>query len=396
MKKKFLNLLNQPITNSYLKKIDKKTIKREFFYNLSIAFNDKNFLVSLSNPVNPKKQYTDKYAHRASQSNTMNKSFKKIALKLKKRFSPKLSLEIGSNDGVFLKNFKAREIIAVEPCSNLAKITKNNGYDTYNKFWTKKLANSIKKKYRKLDLIFSANTISHIPNLKETFDAIYNSLSDKGVFIFEDPYIGAVIRLNSYDQFYDEHVHLFSLLSISKIIENSNLKIFDVELLTTHGGSIRFYLCKKTTKFKIKKRVMKLRKNEIKQGLNNINTYKSFSRRVKKSKRNLLLLLKRLKKKGKKVISYGATYKSATIFNYCNIGTDLIEYTIDSTKNKQGKYTPGKHIPIKAPCDLIKENIDYAFLGAWNFMKEIKKKEKRFLKNGGKFITHVPSVKIIS
>ena len=109
-----------------------------------------------------------------------------------------------------------------------------------------------------------------------------------------------------------------------------------------------------------------------------------------------MLLLKRLKKKGKKVISYGATYKSATIFNYCNIGTDLIEYTIDSTKNKQGKYTPGKHIPIKAPCDLIKENIDYAFLGAWNFMKEIKEKEKRFLKNGGKFITHVPSVKIIS
>ena len=145
MKKKFLNLLNQPITNSYLKKIDKKTIKKEFFYNLSVVFDKKNFLVSLSKPVDPKKQYTDKYAHRASQSNTMNKSFKKIALKLKKRFSPKLSLEIGSNDGVFLKNFKAREIIAVEPCSNLAKITKNNGYDTYNKFWTKKLANSIKK-----------------------------------------------------------------------------------------------------------------------------------------------------------------------------------------------------------------------------------------------------------
>ena len=395
MKKKFLDLLNQPITNSYLKKIDKKTIKKEFFYNLSVVFDKKNFLVSLAKPVDPKKQYTDKYAHRASQSTTMNESFKKIALKLKKRFNPKLSLEIGSNDGVFLKNFKKKEIIAVEPCLNLAKITKNNGYYTYNKFWTKKLANSIKKKYQNLDLIFSANTISHIPNLKETFDAICNSLSEKGVFVFEDPYIGSVIRLNSYDQFYDEHVHLFSLLAISKIIENSNLKIFDVELLTTHGGSIRFYLCKKSAKLKTTKRVIKLRKSEIRQGLDKINTYKSFSAKVKKSKKKLLMLLKKLKKNGKKVISYGATYKSATIFNYCNIGTDLIEYTIDSTKNKQGKYTPGKHIPIKPPCDLIKENIDYAFLGAWNFTKEIKGKEKRFLKNGGKFITHVPSVKII-
>ena len=154
-------------------------------------------------------------------------------------------------------------------------------------------------------------------------------------------------------------------------------------------------MSKKSAKLKTTKRVIKLRKNEIKQGLDKINTYKSFSAKVKKSKKKLLTLLKKLKKNGKKVISYGATYKSATIFNYCNIGTDLIEYTIDSTKNKQGKYTPGKHIPIKPPCDLIKENIDYAFLGAWNFIKEIKRKEKRFLKNGGKFITHVPSVKII-
>ena len=147
MRKKFLNLGRQPLANSFLPSNSKKTLSKEFFYNLSVVFDKKNFLVSLSKPVNPKKQYTNKYAHRASQSSTMNKSFKKIALKLKKRFSPKLSLEIGSNDGVFLKNFKKKEIIAVEPCLNLAKITKNYGYYTYNKFWTKKLANSIKKKY---------------------------------------------------------------------------------------------------------------------------------------------------------------------------------------------------------------------------------------------------------
>ena len=396
MKKKFLNLLKQPITNSYLKKIDKKTIKREFFYNLSVVFDKKNYLVSLAKPISPKKQYTDKYAHRASQSITMNESFKKIAFKLQKRFKPKFSLEVGSNDGVFIKNFSKKKIIAVEPCANLAKITNKLGYVTYDKFWNKKLATTIVNKYSKLDLIFSANTISHIPNLKEAFDAISISLNKNGVFVFEDPYIGSVIKMNSYDQFYDEHVHLFSFLSISKLLEKSNLKIFDVELLTTHGGSIRFYACKKSSTKTVSQRVIKIKRQELNHNLNKFSTYKKFATRVSKSKHDLLKLLKKIKKNGKRVISYGATYKSATIFNYCNIDNKLIEYVTDSTKNKQGKFTPGKHIPIKAPGNGIDKNVDYAFLGAWNFEKEIKKKEINFLKNGGKFITHVPSVKIIS
>ena len=161
MKKKFLVLGKQPITNSYL---NKKKVKREFFYNLSVGFNEKNYLVSIMNFVNPKKQYTNKYAHRASQSKTMNKSFAKIASRLKKRFKPKRTLEIGSNDGVFIKNFKRDKVIAVEPCGNLAKITRQNNFKTYNDFWSKKLAKKIIKNNKKVDLIYSANTISHIPN----------------------------------------------------------------------------------------------------------------------------------------------------------------------------------------------------------------------------------------
>ena len=395
MKKKFLDLLNQPITNSYLSSINKKNIRQEYFYNLSVMFNTENYLVSLSEPVDPKKQYTDKYAHRASQSITMNKSFKSVANKLKSRFKPNLSMEIGSNDGVFLKNFKKNKIIAVEPCLNLAKITKKMGYLTYPKFWNKNLANKILKKKSKFDLIYSANTISHIPDLKETFDAVYKSLSNDGVFVFEDPYLGSVVQMNSYDQFYDEHVHVFSLIAISNLLKKSKLKIFDVELLNTHGGSIRFYVCKDIAKYLIKNKVKILRAKELKQGLHKFLTYKNFAKRVKNSKTKLKLLLKRLKKNRKNVISFGATYKSATIFNYCNIGSDLIEYVLDSTKNKQGKYTPGKHILIKPSNEGIPKDIDYAFLGAWNFLKEIKKKEIKFLKRGGKFITHVPKVRII-
>ena len=395
MKKKFLDLLNQPITNSYLSSINKKNIRQEYFYNLSVMFNTENYLVSLSEPVDPKKQYTDKYAHRASQSITMNKSFKSVANKLKSRFKPNLSMEIGSNDGVFLKNFKKNKIIAVEPCLNLAKITKKMGYLTYPKFWNKNLANKILKKKSKFDLIYSANTISHIPDLKETFDAVYKSLSNDGVFVFEDPYLGSVIQMNSYDQFYDEHVHVFSLIAISNLLKKSKLKVFDVELLNTHGGSVRFYVCKDIAKYLTKNKVKILRAKELKQGLHKFLTYKNFAKRVKNSKIKLKLLLKRLKKNRKNVISFGATYKSATIFNYCNIGSDLIEYVLDSTKNKQGKYTPGKHILIKPSNEGIPKDIDYAFLGAWNFLKEIKKKEIKFLKRGGKFITHVPKVRII-
>jgi len=395
MKKVFLNLLQQPITNSYLINTKSSTLKKEFFYNLSMIINLSNFLVSIKKPVNPKIQYTDIYAHRASQSKTMNLSFKKIAEKLKKKFRPKLTMEIGSNDGVFLKNFHKKEIVAVEPCKNLAQITNRNGYLTYDKFWDTNLARKIIKKRGKIDLIYSANTISHIPNLKEVFKAISICLNHNGVFVFEDPYIGSVLKNNSYDQFYDEHVHVFSQLAISNLLNPHKLKIIKTEILSTHGGSIRFYVAKKDSKYKISKSVKKIYDSEINLKLNKFSTYKKFSLRVQNSKKQLMKLLKKLKKANKKVISYGATYKSATIFNYCNIDKSLINYVVDTTKNKQWKYTPGKHLLIKPPIDMIKEKIDYAFLGAWNFSKEIMAKEKKFIKNGGKFITHVPKVRII-
>ena len=392
MKKKFLDLGKQPITNSYL---NKKKVKREFFYNLSVGFNEKNYLVSIMNFVNPKKQYTNKYAHRASQSKTMNKSFAKIASRLKKRFKPKRTLEIGSNDGVFIKNFKRDKVIAVEPCGNLAKITRQNNFKTYNDFWSKKLAKKIIKNNKKVDLIYSANTISHIPNLNEVFSAVSLALSKNGIFVFEDPYIGSVVKINSYDQFYDEHVHLFSLLSMSKILSKTDLNVFDVEIINTHGGSIRFYVCKKNSKFKKTKNLKKVESIEIKQKLHKIDTYRKFSSRVKKSKKDLRSLLSKLKAKNKKIISYGATYKSTTVFNYCDIGEKFIDYVIDTTPNKQGKFTPGKHLPIISPEKGLDNNVDYAFLGAWNFEKEIKQKEKSFLRRGGKFIVHVPKVRII-
>ena len=394
MNKVFLNLGRQPLANSFLKNIEKNTLRNEFFYNLKICFNTKNYLVSVAKPVNPKKQYTDKYAHRASESNTMRSAFKNVAKKLFKRFRPKKIMEIGSNDGVFLRNFNKKSVIAVEPCKNLARLTKKL-FKTYDEFWNLKLAKKlIKQKKGEIDLIFSA--ISHIPNLKETFRGIYNILSKNGVLVIEDPSLLKVLQNNSYDQFYDEHVYVFSSISINNIIQEYGLRLFDVEHLSTHGGSNRYYICKKNGKYKKSLRLKNAIKNEISYKLHKIESYLKFSKRINLSRKNLFNLMKRLKKKNKKIISYGATYKSTTVFNYCNINSKIIDYVTDTTSNKQGKYTPGTHIKIISPEHGMNNTVDYAFLGAWNFKKEIFKKEKNFLKRGGKFITHVPKVMTFS
>ncbi len=396
MKKIFLDLGRQPITNSYLNSVKKKELKKEFFYKLKVSFDKKNNLVSLSNFVRPSRMFNENYAHRASMSKTMLNSFKNLSSNLIKKFKPKKILEIGSNDGVFIRNFNKDKVVAVEPCKNLANITNKMGYKTYPNFWNLNLSKKIQKKFGKVDLIFSANTISHIPNLNEVFKSIKRILKKDGVLVFEDPYILSVIKNVSYDQFYDEHAHVFSLMAVSNLISEFNLKVIDLEKLNTHGGSMRYYISHDDSKFKVKGIVKKYLSLELKYKLNKFSTYKKFGAEVKKSKTQLVKLLKKIKKSGKKIVSYGATYKSATIFNYCKIDNKLIDYVIDTTKNKQKKYTPGSHLKIFSPNKQPFKRVDYYFLGAWNFKKEIFLKEKKFISGGGKFISHVPRVKIFN
>lgn len=395
MNKVFLNLGKQPLANSFLTNLKKNTLKNEFFYKLRICFNNQNYLVSIKKPVNPKKQYTNKYAHRASESKTMRKAFKETANKLNKRFKPNYVMEIGSNDGVFLKNFDKANVIAIEPCKNLAKLTKKM-FKTYPKFWNLSLSQKILlKEKKKLDLIFSANTISHIPNLKDTFLGIKNILSEDGVLVIEDPSLLKVLTNNSYDQFYDEHVYVFSALAIHNIVKSYGLRLFDIEEVSTHGGSNRYYICKDSAKHKFTKKLNNILKKEKSYGLNKFNSYKKFANRVLNSKKKLKNLLNLLRKRKKLIISYGATYKSTTVFNFCKLNSQLIKYVTDTTLNKQGKFTPGTHIRIVSPEKGMNHKVDFAFLGAWNFKKEIFSKEKEFLKRGGRFITHVPKVTIL-
>ena len=339
--------------------------------------------------------FNEKYPYKSSESFTMRNSFKKFSYKIKKKFKPNLVLEIGSNDGAFISNFNKNMIIGVEPCKNLAQITKRKGYKTFAEYWNVNLAKKITKK-DKVDIIYSANTLSHIKNFSEIFKAVNISLNKNGVLILEDPSLLECLKKVAYDQFYCEHIYVFSSIALQKILNNYNLEIFDIENTSTHGGSNRYFIKKKTNQtYKINKRVNKNFANEKKFGLHKISTYKNFAKKVAYSKIKLNKIFENLIKKNKRIIGYGATAKSCTVLNYCKIKKGTIEYFYDTTSFKINKYLPGTKIKIKKYKELSKKDADYVFLGAWNFKDEIFRKEKKFIKSGGKFITHIPIPKVL-
>ena len=397
MIKTFLNLGIQPLANQYLKKPKKLSEKKGELYNLKVCFDTKSKLVSISKKIPVTKMFNSTYPYKSSMSKTMLKSFKNLAVNIKKKFKPKLFLEIGSNDGALIKNFNLKNTICVEPCSNLAKITQKMGYFTYAKYWNYSLSSTIKKKFNNVDVIYAANTLTHIANLNDVFRSITNILSKNGVLIIEDPSLLECIKKTSYDQFYNEHIYVFSALAVSNLINKFGLELFDVEKINTHGGSLRYFIKRKNNKnLNISKNVSSHINTELKFGLNKFSTYKRFENRTRESKRKLIFLLNKIKKKNKTIIGYGATAKATTILNYCNIDEKTIEFFVDTTPDKINKFMPGKKIIIKKYNKNIYLNSDYFFLGAWNFKNEIFNKEKKFIKKGGKFIVHVPSPKIIN
>jgi SAM-dependent methyltransferase len=396
MIKKFLDLGYQPLANKYLKSYKKLFVKKKELYRLTVGFDTKTKLVSLFNKIPDRIMFDGNYPYKSSMSKTMTDSFKKLSVEIKKNFNPRLFLEIGSNDGALIENFNRNQAICVEPCSNLAKITKRKGYITYNNYWDLNLSNKIKNKFNTVDVIYSANTLTHINDLNQVFKSISNLLTQDGILIIEDPSFLECIKKLSYDQFYNEHIYIFSALSVKNLLHEFDLELFDIEKLDTHGGSLRYFIKRiNNNKFKIKDTVSKQISTELKFGLANFLTYKKFGISVKKSKNDLIKIFKKIKNKNKKIIGYGATAKAATVLNYCNIDDSIIDYFVDTTPDKINRFMPGTKIKIKKYNQKLLDDVNYIYLGAWNFKDEIFKKEKKFIKSGGKFITHVPFPKII-
>ena len=397
MIKTFLNLGMQPLANQYLNKPKILSVKKGQLYKLNVCFDSKTKLVSISKKIPVKKMFNNKYPYKSSMSKTMLNSFKNLSKEIKKRFKPNLFLEIGSNDGALIRNFNIKNTVCVEPCSNLAKITKKMGYFTYAKYWNYSLSKTIKKKFNNVDVIYAANTLTHIANLNDVFRSITNILSKDGVLIIEDPSLLECIKKTSYDQFYNEHIYVFSALALSNVIDKFDLELFDIQKINTHGGSLRYFIKRKKNKnIKTFKSVSNQINSEIKFGLNRLSTYIKFGKKTLLSKQKLIKLLINLKKQKKTIVGYGATAKATTVLNYCNIDHNIIDFFVDTTPDKINKFMPGKKIAIKKYNKKIYQYVDYFLLGAWNFKKEIFNKEKNFIKNGGKFIVHVPSPKIIN
>lgn len=364
MNEPFLNLGSQPLANNFLSRLDEK----EYFYTLEIGFDKETNLVSLINIPDSSLAFNENYAYVSSTSETMKNHFADCAKQIEKLFKPSSVLEIGSNDGIFIKNFNTNVAECVEPCKNFAQITTNIGYITYNNMFNENLPSN--KQY---DIIYAANSIPHIPNLDEVFKGIVKFLKDNGMFIMECPSLLSIINNYSYDQWYNEHPHTFSLLSLSKILKKYGLYIWKCEELPVHGGSYRVYINKiksgNIDKIILKEKIAKL---------DDFTTYIDFAKNIHIIKEKTIELVNKFDK----VVAYGATAKSTTVLNYCQIKPECI---IDSTPSKQNKYSPGMHIPIVPRIDGLYE-ADAILLTAWNYFDEIIKKEYDYLNKGGKFI----------
>ena len=390
MKKVFLNLGNQPLANDFKKK------KTKIFYNLKLMFDTKTKLVSINKKFNKRVMFNKTYPYRSSQSYTIKKHFKELSIKLKKLKKFNKILEIGSNDGTFAINFKKQNIVCIEPCLDVGNELKNRNFNVYTKYFDAKLCSELKKKYKVFDLIFSANTITHINNLKFVLRNIKNILSNDGIFILEEPSFLECFKKNAFDQFYNEHIYVLSAISLTNVLKKIKLKIFKIENLHVHGGSLRYYITHEDNKnFKIDKSYTEQIKNERKYNLDKFSSCLIFKKNVFKVKNNLSQIFNKIKKNKQKIIGYGASAKAVTVLNFCNLKEQFIDFFIDTTKNKAGKFLPGTKIKVKKYSKKLIQPKNYYFLGAWNFKEEIFLKEKSFIKKGGKFILHLPKPHII-
>jgi methylation protein EvaC len=394
---KVLDFGLQPLGNGFLDSVE---FVGEYFFPMEIGYSEISMMLQLIQQPLPEKMFHDHYAFFSSTSKFMTKHFEDFANQvLDSDYIEKTSpfiVELGCNDGIMLKNFAELNIdhLGIEPSLNVAQEANKKGVRTVSEFFTEELAEIIVAKHGKADAFLAANVMCHIPDIIGVVKGIKKLLKPSGVVMFEDPYLGDIVNKISYDQIYDEHVFLFSALSIQYLFGLHGMELIDVLPQKTHGGSMRYVLAHKGV-YLVKSSVDELILQEKLQGLDKISTFETFSRKVGQSKSELLALLKDLKSNGKTIAGYAATSKSTTILNYCGISSNQIEFICDTTPIKQGKFSPGMHIPV-VPYEKFKTNPpDYAFIFAWNHMDEIMEKEKDFITLGGKWITHVPNVKII-
>ncbi len=375
-----------PIANGFL---TPERFAHEKRFPLEVAMCPACAMVQLVDVVDEAAMFNADYAFFSSTSAGMARHFGRFAADVKRRLpDDPFVVELGCNDGIMLRHFADGRHLGVEPSANVADAARKLGLDVDTRFFTAALADELRQTRGPADAILGANVVCHIPYLDAVFDGVRRLLGPKGVFAFEDPYIGDILALTSYDQIYDEHVYYFSLTAVAKLAARHGLEVIDAERQPVHGGEVRFTLAHRGAR-PIHARVGELAAEEAARGLGQPATFDAFAAAVAASKD---ALVKAVRGVDGPLVGYGATSKSTTVLNYCGLGPDDLAYISDVTPTKIGRYAPGSHIPIRAYADFCADPPQHALLFAWNHAAEIVAKEADWRAAGGRFLTYVPRV----
>ncbi len=394
----FVDLVNSPPSNSFLKK--EELDMPETYYPLKLYVCHHCFLVQIDEYKKSKEIFNQNYAYFSSVSKTWLKHCREYVETISQRLNlsnKSQVIEIASNDGGLLQYFKKKNIsvLGVEPTENTAQVAQKKGIPTLTKFFGSKLATQLKRQ-KMADLIIGNNVLAHVPDVNDFVQGIKIILKDKGVTTLEFPHLMQLIEQNQFDTIYHEHFSYFSFFTVRKIFNAHRLELFDVEEIPTHGGSLRIYAGHKEDKTKkVSPNVDQLIKKEISKGMNRLNYYRDFQTKIDNVKNDLMKFLFENQKNNKKVVAYGAAAKGNTLLNYCGIKKDLIRFVVDKSPEKQGKFLPGSHIPIVKESEIKKFKPDYILILPWNIQEEIIEQLKYARAWGGKFVLAIPKLKII-
>ncbi len=371
----------------------------EPFYPLHAFVCDECFLVQLQEYVAPENIFTE-YAYFSSFSDSWVAHAKRYCDMVIERFAlgeSSFVVELASNDGYLLQHFLTSNIpmLGIEPAVNVAKVAIGKGIPTLTEFFNEALATDMAARGQKADLIIGNNVLAQVPDINDFVAGMKVLLKPEGVITLEFPHIEKLIAENQFDTIYHEHFSYFSLLTIDKMARRHGLKVFDVEEIPTHGGSLRVFFSHEDSKFPREARVDSLLERELNAGLDRIETYTAFSEAVRQTKRNLLSFLIRLKEMRKSICAYGAPGKGNTLLNYCGIGTDFIDFAVDRNPYKHGRLTPGMHIPIRPVSEIQRMKPDYVLILPWNLKNEIVAQMNDIRNWGGKFVVPIPDISII-